>query len=98
MAYNLKLTREAKNDFRSMFNYYLGETQDVKYTEKIVQGIRSNIEFLKSFPYRYPAPNPEDQSIRVMYYKRYAVLYEVLQDSVVILSVKHTSINSEGQE
>lgn len=98
MAYNLRLTREAKNDFRSMFNYYLEETQDIQYTEKIVQNIRANLEFLKSLPYRYPAPNPDDQSIRVMYYKRYAVLYEVLQDSVVILSVKHTSINSEGQE
>lgn len=98
MAYELKLTKEAKNDFRSMFNYYLEETQDISYTEKIVQGIRGNLEFLKSFPYRYPAPNPDDQSIRVMYLKRYAVLYEVLQDSVVILSVKHTSINSEGQE
>lgn len=95
MAYELKLTKEAKNDFRSMFNYYLEETQDISYTEKIVQGIRGNIEFLKSFPYRYPAPNPDDQSIRVMYLKRYAVLYEVLQDSVVILSVKHTSINNE---
>lgn len=98
MAYELKLTKEAKNDFRSMFNYYLEETQDISYTEKIVQGIRGNLEFLKSFPYRYPASNPDDQSIRVMYLKRYAVLYEVLQDSVVILSVKHTSINSEGQE
>lgn len=98
MAYELKLTKEAKNDFRSMFNYYLEETQDIGYTEKIVQGIRVNLEFLKSFPYRYPAPNPDDQSIRVMYLKRYAVLYEVLQDSVVILNVKHMSINGEGQE
>lgn len=95
MAYNLRLTKGAKNDFRSMFNYYLGETQDIKYTEQIIQGIRGNVELLKTFPYRYTAPNPDDQSIRVMYLKRYAVLYEVSEDAVIILSVKHTSINSE---
>lgn len=91
MGYTLKLTNEAKDDFRNMFNYYLNETQDTKYTQKIIQDIKSNIENLKVFPLRYPALIPEDETIRAMYYKRYAILYEIQDNMIIILSVKHTS-------
>lgn len=92
MAYNLKLTEEAKDDFRGMFQYYLEATQDIATTENIIQDIRGKIEHLKVFPFRCPALNPDDQAFRALYYKRYAILYEVQEDTVVILNVKHTSI------
>lgn len=91
MAYTVKLTNEAKSDFRSMFNYYLTETQDAAYTQKIIQDIRGKLEHLKVFPYRHPATISDDESIRTMYYKRYAIQYEVQENSVIILNVKHTS-------
>lgn len=91
MAYTLKVTNEAKDDFRNMFNYYLGETQDAEYTRKIIQDVRGKIEHLKSFPFRHPATLPDDESIRTMFYKRYAIQYEVLEDEVIILNIKHTS-------
>jgi len=91
MAYTLKVTNEAKDDFRNMFNYYLSETQDAEYTKQIIQDIRGKLEHLKSFPYRYPATIPEDESIRTMFYKRYAIQYEVQESVVVILNIKHTS-------
>jgi plasmid stabilization system protein ParE len=91
MAYTIKVTNEAKSDFRNMFNYYLSETQDAEYTKKIIQEIRGKIEHLKSFPYRHPATMPDDESIRTMYYKRYAIQYEVQESTVVILNIKHTS-------
>lgn len=91
MAYTLKVTNEAKSDFRNMFNYYLSETQDAEYTKQIIQGIRGQLEHLKSFPYRYPATIPADESIRTMFYKRYAIQYEVQESVVVILNIKHTS-------
>lgn len=88
---DIKLTKEAKDDFKSMFDYYFEETQDAEYTLKIIQDIRSRLEFLKMFPMRYPAIIPDDETIRAMYYKRYAVLYQVEEDAVIILGVKHTS-------
>ena len=91
MAYTLKVTNEAKSDFRNMFNYYLSETQDAEYTKQIIQDIRGKLEHLKSFPYRHPATIPEDESIRTMFYKRYAIQYEVQEGIVVILNIKHTS-------
>lgn len=91
MAYTLKLTNEAKDDFRNMFNYYLGETQDAEYTRKIIQDVRGKVEHLKSFPFRHPATLPDDESIRTMFYKRYAIQYEVLESEVIILNIKHTS-------
>lgn len=91
MAYTIKVTNEAKSDFRNMFNYYLSETQDAEYTKRIIQEIRGKIEHLKSFPYRHPATIPDDESIRTMYYKRYAIQYEVQESTVVILNIKHTS-------
>lgn len=91
MAYTLKVTREAKNDFRNMFNYYLSETQNADYTNQIIQDIRGKLEHLKTFPYRYPSTIPEDESIRTMYYKRYAIQYEVQESTVIILNIKHTS-------
>lgn len=90
---DIKLTEEAKNDFRKMFDYYFEETQDAEYTLKIVRDIRSRLDLLKIFPLRYPAIIPEDETIRAMYYKRYAVLYQVREDAVIILSVKHTSLS-----
>lgn len=88
---DLKLTEEAKSDFKNMFDYYLEETQDAEYTLNIIKDIRNKIEFLKMFPLRYPALLPEDETIRAMYYKRYVILYEVQAEVVIILSVKHTS-------
>lgn len=91
MAYTLKVTNEAKSDFRNMFNYYLSETQDAEYTKRIIRDIRGKLEHLKSFPYRYPATISDDESIRTMYYKRYAIQYEVRESVVIILNIKHTS-------
>lgn len=91
MAYTLKVTKEAKDDFRNMFNYYLEETQDAEYTRQIIQDIRGKLDHLKVFPYRHPATIPDDESIRTMFYKRYAIQYEVQEEVVVILNIKHTS-------
>ena len=91
MAYTIKLTNEAKDDLRGMFSYYLSETQDVEYTQAIIQDIRERISHLKTFPFRHPKLISEDETIRAMYYKRYAILYEVQESVVVILTVKHTS-------
>lgn len=91
MGYRIRLTEEAKVDFRGMFSYYLEETQDAEYTQKIIQDIREQIGFLKVFPFRYPSLIQEDETIRVMYYRKYAIAYEVTEDEVVILYVKHTS-------
>ena len=91
MAYNIKLTNEAKDDLRGMFSYYLNETQDIDYTQSIIQDIRERISHLKIFPFRHPKLNADDETIRAMYYKRYAILYEVQKDAVIILAVKHTS-------
>ena len=91
MAYKLKVTSEAQDDFRNMVNYYLGETQDAEYTRGIIQDIRGKLEHLKSFPYRHPATIPDDESIRTMFYKRYAIQYEVQESEVIILNIKHTS-------
>ncbi len=91
MAYTIKLTEEAKNDLKGMFNYYLQETMDEEYTRQIIGEIRKKLDDLKIFPLRYPPINPEDETIRAMYYKRYAIAYEVLSDMVIILNVKHTS-------
>lgn len=96
MAYTLKITNEAKDDFRSMFDYYLTETQDAEYTRKIIQDIRGKLDHLKIFPFRHSATIPDDESIRTMYYKRYAIQYEVQESMVVILNIKHTS--TEGRE
>lgn len=96
MAYTLKITNEAKDDFRSMFDYYLTETQDAEYTRKIIQDIRGKLEHLKVFPFRNPATIPDDESIRTMYYKRYAIQYEVQESMVVILNIKHTSTEGRG--
>ena len=86
----IKITEEAQNDFRDMFAYYYEETQDAEYTRQIIQDIRGKIEHLKIFPFRCPALIPEDERIRALYYKRYAILYEVLEEEVVILNIKHT--------
>lgn len=91
MGYIVKLTNEAKDDFKGMFSYYLTETQDAEYTQKIINDIRVKIDDLKIFPFRYPPIMHEDESIRVMYYQRYAIAYEVTEDTVIILYVKHTS-------
>lgn len=87
----IKITQEAQNDFRNMFDYYYEETKDAEYTLKIINDIREKIDHLKVFPFRCPPLIPEDETIRALYYKRYAIVYEVLEEDVVILNVKHTS-------
>ena len=89
----IKITEEAQTDFRNMFEYYYEETLDAEYTRRIIQDIREKIENLKIFPYRYPATIPDDESIRTMYYKRYAIQYEVQESMVVVLNIKHTRIS-----
>jgi len=89
----IKITEEAQTDFKNMFEYYYEETLDAEYTRRIIQDIREKIENLKIFPYRYPATIPDDESIRTMYYKRYAIQYEVQEKAVVILNIKHTRIS-----
>lgn len=89
----IKITEEAQTDFRNMFEYYYEETLDAEYTRRIIQDIREKIENLKIFPYRYPATIPDDERIRTMYYKRYAIQYEVQESMVVILNIKHTRIS-----
>ena len=89
----IKITEEAQTDFRNMFEYYYEETLDAEYTRRIIQDIREKIENLKIFPYRYPATIPDDESIRTMYSKRYAIQYEVQESAVVILNIMHTRIS-----
>lgn len=68
---------------------------DLNYVRHLISGIVSLIKSLEYLPERYPRFEllKKETNVRYAIYKKYKIIYEIMDDKVYILRVIHHSQN-----
>lgn len=86
MNYEIRITEKAENDIEQIYNYICTEYQSEDTAKNIISGILNGIESLNTFPFRCSLFRLNER-YRVLHYKSYNIIYEVLENKVIINSV-----------
>lgn len=95
--YHILLLPASKNDLLDIGDYISYILLEPDTSKCLIQGLRSSILSLCTFPYRHPIVNPENKSIhiRCIPYKNYNIFYTISESiqSVFILRVGYNQRN-----
>ncbi|MFN7911387.1 MAG: type II toxin-antitoxin system RelE/ParE family toxin [Bacteroidota bacterium] len=94
MAYKLEITILAAEEYNSAFNYY--EKQQQGLGDKFEKETDNLIEKLRANPYLFQR---KYKHYREAVYKRfpYYLVYEIIDDNIIVHSFFHTSRNPKGK-
>ena len=85
MNFEVEISYKANLDIHHIYEYYVMNNIDLNYAQHLINGI---ISLIKSLEYL-----PERSNIRYAIYKKYKIIYEIMDDKVYILRVIHHSQN-----
>ncbi len=92
MSYQVRYTKEAKEDLERLFNFLLERNLQAAHSAK--DALSKGMEFLKDFPFACRKANRENPFLREMLISfgnsGYVVLFEIEnKTTVTILAVRH---------
>ncbi len=92
MSYQVRYTKEAKEDIERLFNFLL--ERNLQAAESAKNAIGKGMAFLEDFPFACRKANPENPFLREMLISfgnsGYVVLFEIEnKTTVTILAVRH---------
>ena len=92
MSYQVRYTKEAKEDLERLFNFLLERNLQAAHSAK--DALSKGMEFIKDFPFACRKANREDPFLREMLISfgnsGYVVLFEIEnKTTVTILAVRH---------
>lgn len=102
MIYSVKISKQAENDLRSIYEYIAFELQSLQNAQGQIGRLESNILKLKEMPERFSAFEKEpwkSRNLRVMPVDNYLVFYipDKLTETVNILRVMYGGRDTEKQ-
>lgn len=102
MIYSLKISKQAENDLRSIYEYIAFELQSLQNAQGQIGRLESNILKLKEMPERFSVFEKEpwkSRNLRVMPVDNYLVFYipDKLTKTVNILRVMYGGRDTEKQ-
>lgn len=84
-------TTKAKNEFKDILQYWLDRNKSNAFSKKLTVLIIEELDLLSNFP---QMGKPTDiPNIRVKIIHNYLLYYEVIDDSLYILTIRHGSRN-----
>ena len=95
MNFEVEISYKANLDIRHIYDYYVMNNIDLNFVQHLINGIISLIKSLEYLPERYPRYEllANESNIRYAIYKKYKIIYEIIDDKVDILRVIHHSQN-----
>ena len=88
--YQVNLSQQAQNDLEHIF-YYIADDRINNAADFVLQ-VEKNVYSLESFPDRHPLI-PENEffgtDYRHLLYKKYRIIYRIVEKSVFILRIIH---------
>ena len=95
MNFEVEISYKANLDIRHIYEYYVMNNFDLNYVRHLINGIVSLIKSLENLPERYPRFEllKKETNVRYAIYKKYKIIYEIMDDKVYILRVIHHSQN-----
>ena len=95
MNFEVEISYKVNLDIRHIYDYYVMNNIDLNYAQHLINGIISLIKSLEYLPERYPRYEllANESNIRYAMYKKYKIIYEIMDDKVYILRVIHHSQN-----
>lgn len=95
MNFEVEISYKANLDIRHIYEYYVMNNFDLNYVKHLINGIVSLIKSLEYLPERYPRFEllKKETNVRYAIYKKYKIIYEIMDDKVYILRVIHHSQN-----
>lgn len=95
MNFEVEISYKANLDIRHIYDYYIMNNIDLNFVQHLINGIISLIKSLEYLPERYPKYEllANESNIRYAIYKKYKIIYEIMDDQVYILRVIHHSQN-----
>ena len=95
MNFEVEISYKANLDIRHIYEYYVMNNFDLNYVRHLINGIVSLIKSLEYLPERYPRFEllKKETNVRYAIYKKYKIIYEIMDDKVYILRVIHHSQN-----
>lgn len=102
MIYSVKISKQAENDLRSIYEYIAFELQSLQNAQGQISRLESNILKLKEMPERFSVFEKEpwkSRNLRVMPVDNYLVFYipDKLTKTVNILRVMYGGRDTEKQ-
>lgn len=102
MIYSVKISKQAENDLRSIYEYIAFELQSLQNAQGQIGRLESNILKLKEMPERFSVFEKEpwkSRNLRVMPVDNYLVFYipDKLTKTVNILRVMYGGRDTEKQ-
>lgn len=102
MIYSVKISKQAENDLRSIYEYIAFELQSLQNAQRQIGRLESNILKLKEMPERFSVFEKEpwkSRNLRVMPVDNYLVFYipDKLTKTVNILRVMYGGRDTEKQ-
>lgn len=102
MIYSVKISKQAENDLRSIYEYIAFELQSLQNAQGQIGRLESNILKLKEMPERFSAFEKEpwkSRNLRVMPVDNYLVFHipDKLTETVNILRVMYGGRDTEKQ-
>ena len=96
--YRIAFTTHAKDDIINIGDYITFTLLAPDTSDKFIKGLRTSINQLKYFPYKYPFIQDnilKQKHIRYMPYKNYYIFYKIIEISqlVIILRVGYKKRN-----
>ncbi|MGN0450770.1 MAG: type II toxin-antitoxin system RelE/ParE family toxin [Acutalibacteraceae bacterium] len=102
MIYSVKISKQAENDLRSIYEYIAFELQSLQNAQGQISRLESNILKLKEMPERFSVFEKEpwkSRNLRVMPVDNYLVFYipDKLTKTVNIIRVMYGGRDTEKQ-
>ena len=91
MSYSLKVQSEAVIDIQEAFEWY--EMQNEGLGFEFIEEVENGFENICNHPQYYTSVNVDFRRIKVKRFP-YLIVYEIEGDSVIVISVMHTSRKS----
>ncbi|MDE2154940.1 MAG: type II toxin-antitoxin system RelE/ParE family toxin [Xanthomonadaceae bacterium] len=93
MSYQVRFTFEASDDLERLFSFLV--EKDVDAARRAIEAIRKGVELLRTFPFscrKVDDSSPLYREILISFGSSgYVALYEIEQEYVSILAVRHQS-------
>ncbi len=93
MAYKLRITNKAKQDIIDGFYWY--ESKSGGLGSRFVEEVEKSINYVQKYPLHYQIKYKKIFREVVLKIFPYVIIYEILEETVVIYSVFPTPMNPE---
>lgn len=93
MKYNVEISSKAEYEISTIYEYIAYTLKNSIAAFCFQDNIFKKIRELETFPFRYPVLEGSAEDTRKMICDNYVIVYKVLESSVIVLRVFHSSKN-----